>query len=38
MMIERRKVRILMRGIKVGKKKGGDKVQITNVFEKKAAE
>ena len=36
MMIERRKVRILMRGIKIGKKKGGEKVTVSGVFEKKA--
>ncbi len=36
LMLERRKVRILMRGVKIGKKKGGEKVAVSNVFEKKS--
>ncbi|KAL4454911.1 hypothetical protein ABPG74_006293 [Tetrahymena malaccensis] len=36
MMIELRKMRILMRGIKIGKKKGGGKVTLMDVFETKA--
>lgn len=35
-MLERRKVRILMRGVKIGKKKGGEKVAVSNAFEKKS--
>jgi len=35
MMVERRKVRILMRGMKLGKKKGGEKASSINVFETK---
>lgn len=35
MMIELRKMRIIMRGIKIGKKKGGGKVTLMDVFEKK---
>jgi hypothetical protein len=27
----------MMRGVKVGKKKGGEKISIMNVFEKKAS-
>lgn len=34
-MIELRKMRILMRGIKIGKKKGGGKVSLMDVFETK---
>ena len=30
-------MRILMRGIKIGKKKGGEKISIMSIFEKKAA-
>eukprot|EP01017_Pseudomicrothorax_dubius_P004572 TRINITY_DN1094_c0_g1_i11.p1 TRINITY_DN1094_c0_g1~~TRINITY_DN1094_c0_g1_i11.p1 ORF type:complete len:114 (+),score=31.83 TRINITY_DN1094_c0_g1_i11:130-471(+) len=32
---EQRKLRFLMRGIKIGKKKGGVKTSIINVFERK---
>jgi hypothetical protein len=35
MMTERRKMRILMRGIKIGKKKGGDKMSTVGIFETK---
>jgi small subunit ribosomal protein S33 len=35
---EARKFRYMMRGIKVGKQKGGVKVSVMNVFEKKKAE
>lgn len=35
MMTERRKMRILMRGIKIGKKKGGDKMSSVGFFESK---
>ena len=38
MMIELRKMRIIMRGIKIGKKKGGGKVTLMDVFEKKTGE
>jgi len=34
-MMEKRKQRILMRGIKVGKQKGTGKIDILSVFEKK---
>jgi hypothetical protein len=33
---EKRKLRILMRGIKIGRKKGGARVSLMNVFEKKS--
>ncbi len=36
MMMEQRKLRIMMRGVKIGKKKGGAKISLINVFEKKA--
>ena len=32
---ERRKLRIMMRGIKIGRSKGGGRVALMNVFEKK---
>jgi hypothetical protein len=35
-MFEDRKMRILMRGIKIGKKKGGEKISLMNIFEKKS--
>ncbi len=35
-MLEERKMRIMMRGVKVGKKKGGEKISVMKVFEKKA--
>ena len=35
MMDERRKLRIMMRGVKIGKAKGGGRVSLMNVFEKK---
>ena len=31
-MFERRKIRMLMRGIKVGKQQGGEKVSLVNLF------
>ena len=34
-MFEERKMRILMRGIKIGKKKGGEKISVMSIFEKK---
>jgi len=33
--LERRKLRIMMRGIKIGRKKGGAKISLMSVFEKK---
>lgn len=33
--MERRKLRIMMRGIKIGRQKGGGRVSLMNVFEKK---
>lgn len=38
MMVELRKMRILMRGIKIGKKKGGGKVSLMDIFETKVDE
>ena len=35
MMQDRRKMRIVMRGIKIGKKKGGEKASNVNIFETK---
>jgi len=32
-MLERRKLRIMMRGIKIGRQKGGGRVSLMNVFE-----
>ena len=37
MMLEDRKMRIMMRGVKVGKKKGGEKISVMKIFEKKLA-
>ncbi|KRX05331.1 hypothetical protein PPERSA_00632 [Pseudocohnilembus persalinus] len=34
MLTDKRKMRILMRGVKIGKKKGGEKVSVTEVFGK----
>ncbi len=34
MLEENRQLRILMRGIKIGKRQGGGKVKIMSVFEK----
>lgn len=34
MLTDRRKMRILMRGVKIGKKKGGEKISFTEVFGK----
>ena len=34
-MLERRKLRILMRGVKIGKKKSGSAFTLMNIFEKK---
>jgi hypothetical protein len=34
-MLEERKMRILMRGVKIGKKKGGEKISVMSIFEKK---
>ena len=31
-------MRILMRGVKIGKKKGGEKISIMSIFEKKGAD
>lgn len=33
---DKRKLRVLMRGIKIGRKKGGARVSLMNVFEKKS--
>jgi hypothetical protein len=35
-VIEERKMRILMRGVKIGKKKGGTGFSLMNIFEKKS--
>jgi hypothetical protein len=37
-MLEERKMRILMRGVKIGKKKGGEKISVMSIFEKKKTE
>lgn len=34
---EGRKMRILMRGVKIGRQKGGEKVSILNIYERKKA-
>lgn len=34
MLEENRQLRILMRGIKIGKRQGGGKIKIMSVFEK----
>ncbi len=34
-MFEARKLRILMRGVKIGKKKGGQQISLMSIFEKK---
>lgn len=34
-LLEERKMRILMRGVKIGRKKGGEKISIMSIFEKK---
>lgn len=38
MMLELRKMRIVMRGVKIGKQKGGSKVSFADVFDKKEDE
>lgn len=35
-VFEERKIRILMRGVKIGKKKGGEGFSLMNIFEKKS--
>lgn len=37
MLLEAKKLRVLMRGVKVGKKKGGGKVNLMSVFQTKGA-
>lgn len=38
MMLELRKMRIVMRGVKIGKQKGGSKVSFADVFDKNEEE
>ena len=35
MVLEKRRIRILMRGVKLGKKKGAEKIEITETMAKK---
>ncbi len=36
-LIDGRRMRIMMRGVKIGRQKGGEKISILNIYERKKA-
>ncbi|CAK72733.1 unnamed protein product (macronuclear) [Paramecium tetraurelia] len=36
-LVDGRKMRIMMRGVKIGRQKGGEKISILNIYERKKA-